>query len=613
PRSYASELRLIDPSRGIDKEVHTWMNNPLRFADETFYQSGYHQDPKTGEETTTLSVVSNRGWMIPYVACMIVATGMLAHFGVTLLRFLRRTTGGDAASRAGMYSIFTIPGLSLVSAPFARLFGRSKSRGPASGKSAARPTESLLARLVPALIVLGCMGWLASKAIVHHPAGKMDLYEFGKLPLVYEGRVKPFDTLAINTLQILTGGRQEFKDKQGDKQPAIRWLLDVIAGRDGDYEVFRIDHPEVLDVLRLPRRENHLYSVNELRANINEFERQLALIQGRKTKELNEFQRKLRHLQNQSHAYMVLVRSFQTFDPPNLEALHKDPKAAEALVNQLILTANATGPLGQMPRAVPDADAEGGWLPYVSATAKFFIDRARQKPENKAAVALERIFAAYELDKPAEFNHEVAAYQAMLNAHPPRDYAARQSLDLALFNLSLPGKPQLEGFFNHWAPFYYCMWLYLFAFVLTVVGFLAWNRPLERAALWLIISTLVVHTLALLIRIDLSGRPPVTNLYSSAVFIGWGCVLLGIVLELIYRLGIGNLVSSVIGAATLFVAHRLATDGDTLVVLQAVLDTQFWLGTHVVCITLGYATTLLAGALGCAYILGGIFSKEFIA
>jgi ABC-type transport system involved in cytochrome c biogenesis permease subunit len=574
PRSYASTLRLIDLSRGINKEVHTWMNNPLRFADETFYQSGYHQDPQTGVETTTLSVVSNRGWMIPYVACMIVATGMLAHFGVTLLRFLRRVKAGDAASQTA---------------------------------------ESWIARLVPALVVLGCMGWLASKAIVHHPAGEMDLYEFGKLPLVYEGRVKPFDTLAINTLQILTGGRQEFKDKDGNKQPAIRWLLDVIAGRDGDYEVFRIDHPEVLDVLRLPRRENHLYSVNELRANVDEFERQLALIKGRKPKDLNEFQRKLKHLQNQSHAYMALVTSFQTFDPPDLDELSKDPKAAEALVNRLILTANASGPLGQMPRAVPDADAEGGWLPYVSSTAKFFVDRARHKPENQAAAALERIFAAYEQDKPAEFNQEVAAYQADLNAHPPRDYAARQTFDLALFNLTLPGKPQLESFFNHWAPFYYCIWLYLFAFVLTVLGFLFWNRPLERTALWLIVSMLVVHTLALAIRIDLSGRPPVTNLYSSAVFIGWGCVLLGIVLELIYRLGIGNLVSSVVGAATLFVAHRLATDGDTLVVLQAVLDTQFWLGTHVVCITLGYATTLLAGALGCAYILGGIFGKNFIA
>ena len=54
--------------------------------------------------------------------------------------------------------------------------------------------------------------------------------------------------------------------------------------------------------------------------------------------------------------------------------------------------------------------------------------------------------------------------------------------------------------------------------------------------------------------------------------------------------------AAVIGFLTLLVAHFLSLDGDTFIVLQAVLDTQFWLATHVVCITLGYATTFLAGA-----------------
>ncbi|MEK6270577.1 MAG: cytochrome c biogenesis protein CcsA [Planctomycetales bacterium] len=112
-----------------------------------------------------------------------------------------------------------------------------------------------------------------------------------------------------------------------------------------------------------------------------------------------------------------------------------------------------------------------------------------------------------------------------------------------------------------------------------------------------------VQTLAILARIYISGRPPVTNLYSSAVFIGWGCVLLAIVLEWIYRIGIGTILGTVVGFLTLRVAYGLAADGDTFVVLQAVLDTQFWLATHVVAITLGYSTTFLAGGLGILYIL----------
>ena len=60
------------------------------------------------------------------------------------------------------------------------------------------------------------------------------------------------------------------------------------------------------------------------------------------------------------------------------------------------------------------------------------------------------------------------------------------------------------------------------------------------------------------------------------------------------------MIAAVCGFSTLLIANFLAglTDGDTLGVLQAVLDTQFWLATHVVCVTLGYATTYIAGLLG---------------
>jgi ABC-type transport system involved in cytochrome c biogenesis permease subunit len=120
---------------------------------------------------------------------------------------------------------------------------------------------------------------------------------------------------------------------------------------------------------------------------------------------------------------------------------------------------------------------------------------------------------------------------------------------------------------------------------------------------------LAVHTLALVGRIYISGRPPVTNLYSAAVFIGWAGVVLALVFESLYGLGLGNIVASVIGFLTLVIAHFLSLDGDTFTVLLAVLDTQFWLATHVVCIALGNSTTFVAGFFGIVYILlGQVFS-----
>ncbi len=177
--------------------------------------------------------------------------------------------------------------------------------------------------------------------------------------------------------------------------------------------------------------------------------------------------------------------------------------------------------------------------------------------------------------------------------------------------------PAFEAWFNNWSPFFDCQWLYFTAFCLAALGWLGWSGPLNRAAFWLIAITFVAHTFALGARMYISGRPPVTNLYSSAIFIGWAGVLGGLILESVYRLGFGNVMAAVTGFATLLIADKLSlvldsTHGDTIGVMQAVLDTQFWLATHVTCVTLGYTATLVAGLLGLIYVVRGLFTPDTV-
>jgi ABC-type transport system involved in cytochrome c biogenesis permease subunit len=87
-------------------------------------------------------------------------------------------------------------------------------------------------------------------------------------------------------------------------------------------------------------------------------------------------------------------------------------------------------------------------------------------------------------------------------------------------------------------------------------------------------------------------------------------MILGIIIERIYRAGIGSLVASFAGFVTLLIAHNLALGGDTMEMLRAVLDTNFWLATHVVVITLGYASTFFAGLLAILYIILGVFTPQ---
>ncbi|HEY3787320.1 MAG TPA: cytochrome c biogenesis protein CcsA, partial [Urbifossiella sp.] len=77
--------------------------------------------------------------------------------------------------------------------------------------------------------------------------------------------------------------------------------------------------------------------------------------------------------------------------------------------------------------------------------------------------------------------------------------------------------------------------------------------------------------------------------------------ILGLILEKVFPIGIGNIVGSVLGVATTIVAHNIATE-DTLEMMRAVLDTNFWLATHVTTVTFGYTATLVAGFLGVAYL-----------
>jgi cytochrome c-type biogenesis protein CcsB len=216
---------------------------------------------------------------------------------------------------------------------------------------------------------------------------------------------------------------------------------------------------------------------------------------------------------------------------------------------------------------------------------------------------LAHITSAYAQRDAGEFNRSVGSYREWLTDKLPHEVT----------------KGRHEFYFNITKPFLHALIIYVTAFVVGGLGLvmLSLSPPLSetlrRSAFWLIVVAGVVHTFGLIFRMYLAGRPPVTNLYSSAIFIGWGAMLLGLVLERVYRFGIGNIVAAIAGFITLIIAHNLALGGaargeDTIGVMRAVLDTNFWLATHVVVVTLGYASTFVAGLLGILFIVLGVFT-----
>jgi len=174
-------------------------------------------------------------------------------------------------------------------------------------------------------------------------------------------------------------------------------------------------------------------------------------------------------------------------------------------------------------------------------------------------------------------------------------------------------KARAETVFNQMEPFYNAMVIYVLAGLLGVFSWFNLSETLRRSSLWLVWLAFVIHTAGLVFRMVLEGRPPVTNLYSSAIFIGWGVVLLGLILEHLYRNGIGVVSATGIGFITLIIAHHLALEGDTMEMMRAVLDSNFWLTIHVITVTVGYVGTFLSGFLGLIYILRGFFTRTLDA
>jgi cytochrome c biogenesis protein ResB len=86
PKNFSSKIHLHDPSTGEDRDVLIYMNNPLRYRGETYFQASF----EPGDKGTILQVVRNPASLTPYVACSLVALGLLVQFLTHLVKFARK-------------------------------------------------------------------------------------------------------------------------------------------------------------------------------------------------------------------------------------------------------------------------------------------------------------------------------------------------------------------------------------------------------------------------------------------------------------------------------------------------------------------------------------------
>ncbi len=738
-KTYISKIVLSDSEKEITSNHEVSMNNPLRFAGETFYQSGYEKD-SAGRESTVLQIVKNRAWMVPYVCCMIVVVGLATQFGLTLLAFIEKRRRMEQSIR----DKFANPYASEIPAHSIAGFDNEKGQGGSDqGFESIVIEDPWIKRWLPVFLV-GIFALYVGKE--YYPAarkpvrnGEMRLDLLGQLPVTYEGRVKPLDSVARNLarglsnreeivykkpgtgtmsegaqklLELVESGSETENDykheHENDKEPAIRWLADSMYQAAGyyRYQAFRIEDLNVQQALGLKNRKGLKFSLDELEASRPEldkllvtidpknpgslFEKRLLKVRGLferfdgiripmidigEIRELSVLRRLdfASQLSRASRAPMAVPTGdpdpgkawdsvasianrqwladlandeFETSDPEILAYLitvreYTNPKVAPKMIRGTILSminneetletlkeiTGKTG-VGDITKALSDLDTfkkipieivDSHTLEVAKKIQKEIEPKEQQiretvraqirdiigadatrveAPDNEYASLLLKLGPAYRAGDAETFNTTLEKCLTMVRADPP------------------PGmKPfgvKLESWYNRASPFYLAMAIFLVAFVVTAFGWVFWNRTLNRAATGLLALAFLVLVTGMSARVLISGRPPITNLYTTFLFVATISIVFAVAVEWITRSGVGNLVGSLVGFLTLMWAWTMTiSDGDSFTVLVAVLDTQFWLSTHVVCVTMGYVATLVAGMLGVTFIVASMLSPAF--
>jgi ABC-type transport system involved in cytochrome c biogenesis permease subunit len=468
--------------------------------------------------------------------------------------------------------------------------------------------------LVYGIATLVMLGGLRSSKV----DSDFDLAAFAELPVQVGGRIKPLDSVARNTLLILSG-RQKVVADDGLTLSPIEWFIDLTMRPEvaDTYPIFKIEFPDDLGLVGLAEQGQRYYSFNELlpfseelrrlHGEINPvpelrspYEKQIADINNG----LMRYHRVMHSLHPVGGAERLdrLVDEYQSYlatIQPGMVELRKQQAGEEfdaALLKRFItfaddyLKLSTTAYLRVVPPP-PPVDLLEDW----KNIGLELLDVMKDDPLSPYVTSYASLTMAYRSGDAEQFNREVSELRERFIADFPDDIS----------------RVHYERVFNGLQPFYISMQLYVLIFLAVCISWLRWPKELAKAAFWVLVLAFLIHTFGLLSRMYIQGRPPVTNLYSSAVFVGWGAVLLGIFIEKFFKNGIGAAMASLVGFCTLIIAHHLAMTGDTLEMMRAVLDSNFWLATHVVIITFGYSAIFLAGALAILFVLLGVFSSRF--
>lgn len=466
------------------------------------------------------------------------------------------------------------------------------------------------------------------------PKGVHSVREFQSVAVLDKGRIKPMDTYA-RSLMLQFSGRASF-----GRVSASQWLLKLLCAPQatmGD-KVFLVNHPDVVEALGIEPEKKRRYSYLQVEPHLAKLQElahaaqkiddksrsiadtelirlfnnvdlyaQLSHVLGfalphpdfavtdahmRKTLMLPENQTVFSFLDIALRS-PILQESAERIEHKNMTEWTKEDQFLMGLVGKLFQWSMLYKDLPLY--LIPSADlSEDSWVsPWDAIEQGFHTAMTRDQ-----MVTLQQTVEAYWQGQPAQFETALKSFKTSVRT---------------LVNereKSLIDRISLESVYNASNIFLWAKVLYLIAFGLFLWSLSSSWGWLYRIGLGIVLLATAVHSAGLGMRILILGRPPVSNLYETFIFVGLISVCAGLLIEWNNRRWIGLVVSSLCGFVFLTIAGRFAAEGDTLQMLVAVLNSNFWLSTHVLSITIGYAGCCVAGVLGHVYLVQSMCKRE---
>jgi ABC-type transport system involved in cytochrome c biogenesis permease subunit len=489
-------------------------------------------------------------------------------------------------------------------------------------------------RPISLVLLTGCLAMLAGTAQASHAPWEDEILElFATLPVQDAGRVKPLDTYARFSLLRINAKRTVTLPESGQRLSALEWLLDCFFYPETakTYPVFSVDSSEVIIAMRLPAHaeKRDRYAYNELAPGRDTLMELATAYQRIPVAERQRVQRQIIALADNIFFFEQLIHFFDvaresfsvTGDSEFARAFPEGPQGISAVLEAgpkaMLVIRDRFSDLSEEAMKV-EAEAAGALLDAVGRVADIAHALALLPPldeDDKEWWTPGEVCAmAFSLQQPIPLPIDLMQSLERLVGKPDDRSAFLE--ELRHFHGGVAGQAVVRGeyariplevSFYRGQYFFRAQWLYVLSFMLVAIS---WLAPRRQWIYRLTVPAVFIPTLFLIAGITyrciIRGRPPVTTLYETLLFTTASAVLVCLALELMNRRRVAVATAAILGVLGMFISNRYeAKDAvDTMPAMVAVLDTNFWLATHVTTIVIGYAAGLVAAAMAHVYILG---------